>query len=475
MNAALSLLLLVLAMLTPDQANWIKEDWRRIPKHLLGIDQWEGQQRVMAAMQKHRWVAVPSGHKVGKTHLIGSVCNGLGSLYPNARIITTASTGDQLTENVWGEIRSQYRAAPYDLGGRMLPSAPLWQFDDKWYVKGISTDNPESFQGKHSEEGIVVVIMDECQSIDRAIWTAAKTMTSDSNGYLLVIANPTVPSGPFYDAVTTDPMFHTVRLSVLDHPNIVQGRKVMPGPTQGLVDTFMGTPEEGPRLTGHFNLNVGDCVILLGNIQDSASTTDAQLDNNDGIHIGIDIADSGGDYCCACITENRAVIAKEKWIYPGKSGLMQTTGRIIDLRDRYGIPDENLHVDGIGVGAGVVSRLAEQGIMVDSVIAGAGPEGDWDWLLGNDYEFKNRKAELWWVARTLFEQDGTRIPYGDPEFAQMVADLAAPGWQFLSDKKVQIESKKDVKKRIDRSPDEGDAYILSLSRAGNMVPSLRYV
>lgn len=472
MNAPLSILFAVLLMLTPDQIDWIKADWRRIPEHLLGITQWQGQQDVMAALQDHHMVAVPSGHKVGKTHLVGSLCCGLTSLYPNARIITSASTNDQVVENVWGEIRNQKRNAPYDLGGDLKPAAPLWQFGDLHYCKGLSTDNEESFQGKHSEEGIVVVILDECQSIDRKIWTAAKTMTADDNGYLLVIANPTMPSGPFYDAVTIDPSFHTVRLSVLDHPNIVQGRKVMPGPTQGLVDMFLGTPEEGPRLTGHFNTAVGDCVILLGNIEASANVTDSQLDNTDGIHVGVDIADSGGDKCVACITENRAVIAVEEWTFPAQEGLMMTTGRILDIQNRYDIPEENVHVDGIGVGAGVVARLYEKGCRCDSMMAGGGPLGDWEWLLGDVYEFKNRKAELWWVARTLFELNQSRVPTIHRE---MIADLAAPGWSFASDRKVVIEAKKNVKKRIGRSPDHGDAYILSLSRAGNRRAQLRHV
>lgn len=472
MNAILSIVILGLSMLSPAEIEWMKEDWRRIPEHLLGITQWQGQQDVMSALQKYKKVAVPSGHKLGKTHVVGSLCNGLVSLYPNARIITTASTSSQVIENVWGEIRNQKRHALYDLGGDIKPSAPLWQFGDLHYCKGLSTDNPESFNGKHSEDGIVVVIMDECQSIDREIWTSAKTMTSDENGYLLVIANPTIPSGPFFDAVTTDPTFHTVRLSVLDHPNIVQGRKVMPGPTQGLVDTFLGTAEEGPRLTGHFNTNVGDCVILLGNIQSSADVTDDQLDNDDGIHVGVDVADSGGDKCVACITENRAVIDVIEWTFPAREGLMMTTGRILDIQRQFDIPEENIHVDGIGVGAGVVARLYEKGCRVDDVIAGGGALGDWDWLLGDTYEFKNRKAELWWVARTLFESSGTSIP---TKYRETVADLAAPGWSFASDLKVVIEAKEKVKKRIGRSPDHGDAYILSLSRAGNRRVQLRHV
>lgn len=460
------LLLLALLMLRPDQIEWLRQDWTRGPKHLLGVNQWDGQKQVVRALQRHRRVGVTSAHKVGKTHLVGSLVNTLLPLYPNARIITSASTGDQVKENVWGEIRSQRAAAKMALGGRMLPSDMLWTMGPLWYAKGISTDEPESFQGKHSEDGIVIVILDECQSIDRKIVTAAKTMTSDSNGYLLAIANPTIPSGWFYEACTTDPTWHRVTLSCYDHPNILEGRKVMPGPTQDLIDTFEGTDEEGPRLRGEFNENASDTLISMRALKSCHSIDLADLEA-DGRHMGVDIADDGGDECVACITDHRRVIKEVTWRNHGQDGLMRSAGQIQAIAHELEVPAENVHVDGIGVGAGVVSRLHELGFYCDNVNFGAGPEGDWSMVLGDYVEFKNRRAELYWVARVLINDAAHEIA---EEYRFIHADLAAPKWGYISDRKVQIEPKVKIKKRLGRSPDHGDAFVLSLSRMGSMRP-----
>jgi hypothetical protein len=49
-------------------------------------------------------------------------------------------------------------------------------------------------------------------------------------------------------------------------------------------------------------------------------------------------------------------------------------------------------------------------------------------------------------------------PVALPVDAELLADLAAPTWK-LTPRGIQLESKEDVKKRIGRSPDKGDAVI----------------
>lgn len=454
--------------LSADHIAWMQADWRRPIKHLLGVEQWHGQRRVVHALQKHHRVAVKSGHKVGKTHLVGSLVCSLLSIYPFARIITSASTARQLKENVWGEIRSQRSSALFPLGGSILPVDCEWTMGPHWYAVGISTNDPDSFQGKHSEQGLVIVILDECQSIDRGIVTAAKSMTSDANGYLLAIANPTIPSGWYYEACTTDPSWHVETLSTLDHPNIVEGRRVMPGPSTGLVDTFIGTSEEGPRLRGEFNEAGGESLISLAAIRACADADLSALEN-DGAHMGVDLADSGGDKCVAVIQRRRIVDHVEEWTSAGPTGLMQSVGRIQAIAEHHGVAPENVHVDSIGIGSGVVARLHELGWLVDGVNFGAGAVGDWADLHGDLIEFANRRAELYWTAKVLIEAQKACLP---AQFREITADLCAPGWSYVSDRKIKIEAKDKIKARLGRSPDHGDAFVLSLSRVGRYLPMI---
>jgi hypothetical protein len=78
-------------------------------------------------------------------------------------------------------------------------------------------------------------------------------------------------------------------------------------------------------------------------------------------------------------------------------------------------------------------------------------------------QFFNKRAEAWWKFRESLnpEQMGGSIVALPPD-PQLRADLTAPAWK-LTTRGIQIESKEDIKKRLGRSPDRGDACVMCLS------------
>ena len=442
-----------------------RNDWTRFPRDILGITQWEGQRRIMRSLQKHRRVAVKSGHLVGKTHLVGSLVLTFGSLYPNSRILTTANTFQQVRQNVWGEIRSQYYASRFPLGGEMLNTE--WKVAPRWEAVGLSTDKPDSFQGKHAPN--VLIIFDECQDINRDIFTAANTMMGNQNCYWLCIANPTRCSGPFFD-LCHDPEWHVETLSCLDHPNVTSGQQLMPGVTAQFVEEYReregeDSPEWAARIMGEFPETDDVSLISMALV---AACEDAPP-VSEGVHMGVDIARFGGDENVLIVLEDRRCIELESW---RGADTMETTGRILATMQRYDCKPESVHIDVIGIGAGVVDRLHEQGHMVDGVNFGEGPQGDWAGIVSQEIEFANRRVELYWACRELLKRGELCIPSG-MEFRRVITDICSPRYEYMSDRKIKLEPKDRIKKRIGRSPDHGDALILALSRTGSMVPKLR--
>lgn len=80
--------------------------------------------------------------------------------------------------------------------------------------------------------------------------------------------------------------------------------------------------------------------------------------------------------------------------------------------------------------------------------------------------FVNKRAEAWWKFREELDpsqEGGSAIAL--PSDPQLRADLAAPTWKLTS-RGVQIEAKEDVKDRIGRSPDRGDAVVMCMSEGG---------
>jgi len=107
-------------------------------------------------------------------------------------------------------------------------------------------------------------------------------------------------------------------------------------------------------------------------------------------------------------------------------------------------------IDSIGIGAGIRSRLGELGVNVQGVNSGS---------KSNDPDnYRNLKAELWMNAQKMFRDNLISIPDND----ELIEDLAAIKYMVTSKGQIAIEKKDDTKKRLGRSPDLGDAFVLGL-------------
>lgn len=58
-----------------------------------------------------------------------------------------------------------------------------------------------------------------------------------------------------------------------------------------------------------------------------------------------------------------------------------------------------------------------------------------------------------------------------PRSDTLKADLTVPHWKVLSNGTIQIESKDDIRKRLGRSTDEGDAVVMSFWQGRGTVDS----
>ncbi len=73
--------------------------------------------------------------------------------------------------------------------------------------------------------------------------------------------------------------------------------------------------------------------------------------------------------------------------------------------------------------------------------------------------FANVRAAAYWRVRELLDPEaGSAVCL--PDDPELLADLAAPKWE-LRGGKIMLESKDDLRERLGRSPDCGDAAVLA--------------
>lgn len=147
-----------------------------------------------------------------------------------------------------------------------------------------------------------------------------------------------------------------------------------------------------------------------------------------------------------------------------KFDLIVLGNRILnDCNEDTNLPVEgkNVRIDAVGLGAGVLDYVRSKGLPAREIIAGAKPIE----RPGSFFKFKDLRSQIWWEAREKFrkgewclqmvDEKGEPIPI--PE--KLVGDLAATRYEISGDKMITVESKQDLKERLGRSPDDGDAVV----------------
>jgi hypothetical protein len=138
--------------------------------------------------------------------------------------------------------------------------------------------------------------------------------------------------------------------------------------------------------------------------------------------------------------------------------------------DAMGAERAPIFVDVVGIGASVYDQLkVKPGLQVTPVNNGSKANGTDS---SGKYEFANVRAASYWKLREALDPtSGEDIAL--PDTRDVRTDLTAPRYAIVGGR-IKIEAKDDIKSRIGRSPDDGDALALawhgvSLPRMGKAV------
>ena len=120
---------------------------------------------------------------------------------------------------------------------------------------------------------------------------------------------------------------------------------------------------------------------------------------------------------------------------------------------------------GGGYGTDVSSRLRENGIE-PTAFNGAGASTA---KAADGLRFYNARAEAWWTLREELnpdQQGGAVIAL--PDDPELLADLTAPTFEVRTSG-ILVEGKEDIRKRLGRSTNKGDAVVMCTGPANKAV------
>ena len=419
----------------------------------IGEEPWSLQRRILESVRDNRHTAVQSAHEIGKSWTAArAVCWWL-SVWPpgEAFAVTTAPTFGQVRAILWREIGRAHRKG--GLPGRLNQTE--WWVGPEIVGFGRRPRDTVEELGSAALQGIhalrVLVVIDEAAGVPANLFDAVEGLVGNPDSRVLAIGHPDDPSSPFAERCKS---WGSIRIPYSETPNFTGE------PVSELVSRSLLAPvwveerraewgEESPlwrsRVLAEFPGQASDGLIALAWAQ--AAANHEEQPGSPSI-VACDVARFGADRTVLALRQGNRI----RWLgVYAQTAITEVTGRIVQaLRDN---PGSTAHVDEVGVGAGVVDSLREQGLPVVGLNAGSAAV--------DGARFVNARAEWWWHLRGLLEQGVLDLP-DDPA---LITELTALKYRIDSKGRIQIESKEEMKARGLRSPDLADTVMLAFARS----------
>ena len=436
-------------------------------KEVLGADKiWDKQIEIAESVRDNRWTHVRSANGIGKDFIAAQLA--LHWVYAGGGyVLFSGQTLRQVKEVCMGETRRAFMRADGLPGQLFEQQLRIRDADQNVGILALTSSDVSRLSGFHAPK--VLVILTEAQGIEPFAYEAFRACAVGDDDRFLIVGNPLEPSGEFYKLAHSETV-NAIRISAWDHPNVQQGKIVIPGAiTQTFVDEAKRDYGEGSayytaRVEGEFPDSSDNLLCQRSWIDEAIARFErGDLNNsNDEAIIAIDPARFGPDHTCMCLRYGDVIRQLVTW---SKLSTMETVGRIRkELVDRNlghvdpriygpGLGSESVPiiVDEVGLGSGVLDRLKEEGY--DAL----GHNGSTQ--ASDPKRFANKRSESYWRIRKRLEDGDIALPPDD----NLVTELMAIRWGLDSQGRVKLEAKGDLKDRLGRSPDTADAVAMSFA------------
>ena len=445
-------------------------------------------------------IRIEAGHTVGKTKLASGLVNHFFDCFSPSIIYTFAPSWEQIHDLLWKEIKSDRRDK--GLPGRIL-DLQLFVADEH-FAKGRATNNAgghgtERIHGQHGK--YLMFVLDEAEGIADYVFNAVDSMASGGIVIVIMLANPQTRTSLFHHAKDNSDT-RSFRISCIWHPNVLAGREIVPGAvrrdyvrtmaekhcdvvtehseddhsfalpfpldlsgvTYAAGTIFKPNAEFLFRVLGIAPTNIADNTLVPVGRFEAAQKRDAPSEDTARATFGVDVAGFGKDFGTLYIRHLGSIYrAAQMWKLDYDDYARIIKDHALKLKIR-GVTKIHIRIDaGGGFGQGVISHLK-----LDSQLLEAFPG---DNLILQDVHFggtpHNEKAYANTVTEMYAESaetiKGIRIENAPNE---LEADLCERtyAWTNKSGVTVKIlEEKKAFKKRKQRSPDDGDGFVLCAS------------
>jgi phage terminase large subunit len=220
--------------------------------------------------------------------------------------------------------------------------------------------------------------------------------------------------------------------------------------TKHYIDNLQSLPKANRERLLYGNWEVDDDIhtlIQINKINDLFTNTHVSNDNLE-MYISCDVARMGSDKAVIYVWKGFEVI---DMIVFDKSKITELQAYIIQLKNKYKVPNSNIIADEDGVGGGLVDNLDIKGFINNSRAL-------------NDENYQNLKTQCYYKLAEAIQRNEIYFSYdiNDSEKEMLIEELEQVKSADSDDGKLKMINKTDVKQNIGRSPDYSDALMMRM-------------
>lgn len=385
------------------------------------------------------------------------------STRPFCKGTVTANTMGQLQAKTWAQFASMQGACItghwFEINtAKGSMRAYHKEFPTEWFVSAQTSkeENSEAFAGQHAANSTSFFILDEASGIPDKIWEVAEGGLTDGEPMIFAFGNPTRNVGQFYNCFHRDRNRWTTwkvdsrEAQLTNKKQIEEWREAY-----GEDSDFFRV-----RVLGEFPSTSTAQLIPTDAVDDAMMREKPGVDGSSFLQafIGLDVARFGDDATVLCTRVGRDAASIPWQTMRGLDGRQvgeRAHAHAQQLLDDYGFQTVRINFDRAGIGAAVDEYFRyhnmDPRIRVNAVDFGSGSR----WPL----RYLNKRAEMWSLMKDWLVKQGGVIPKDE----ELKEQLIAPEYQFTPKGQIQLEAKKDIKKRLGVSPDRSDALCLTFA------------
>lgn len=395
------------------------------------------QSEMHRGLETHRWSVVVAHRRFGKTicvinHLIKMACR-CKKRRPHFGYI--APLYSQAKSVAWEYLK--YYTAP--IPGRKVNESELWvELPSKARLRLFGSDNPDSLRGMYFDG----VVMDEVADMKPNVWKeVVSPALADREGFAVFIGTPR-GMNLFYElynkALKLEEWFAAI------YPASITN--ILPQSEIDHQKSILSEQQYQQEMECDFGASSEDIFIPLAlAIEAAKRKVDAHAFSWAKVVFGVDPARFGGDRSVVWIRQGLHTWEVKRF---KNLNLMDLASRVMHLAKEW--KPGTVFVDEVGLGAGLLDRLHQLGLEnAVGVNGGSKP---------SDSQYKNKRAESW-ADMKKWLQSGGSIP-NEPD---ILTDLSSVNYKFDVADRLQLESKEDIRKRVEFSPDTADALALTFA------------